>query len=133
TWELEYSLVDNDSGVIHIGPLTVEGKMAGVNHNVEVYYLGTAPRRDFNVQYDVLVGLYDALEIRAYFDQETGQLMVLEMFPESDTDPCEIEFSEYRETDGYTLPHRMVIRYGDDPFDILTVKKWNVHPTGEGA
>lgn len=169
-WELQYSLVDNDNGTIHIGPMTVEGKMAGVNHNIEiagdlteklepsgsgglflalytwkrllrekfdtfgeVYYLGTAPRRDFDVQYDVLVGLYDALEIRAYFDQKTGQLMVLEMFPETDSDPCEIEFSEYRETDGYTLPHRMVVRYGDDPFDIITVKKWSVKPAGEGA
>ncbi|MEW4451458.1 trypsin-like peptidase domain-containing protein [Bremerella sp. JC817] len=165
TWSMEYTLVDNDSGTIHIGPMTVEGKMAGVNHNLEmtgdltqklepagsgglfltlytwkrllkekfetfgeVYYLGTAPRRDFDVQYDVLVGLYDALEIRAYFDQKTGQLMVLEMFPESDSDPCEIEFSDYRESDGYTLPHRMVVRFGDDPFDIVTIKKWTVAP-----
>jgi len=169
-WQMEYSLVDNDSGAIHIGPRTVEGKLAGVNHNIEiagdlteklepsgsgglflalytwkrllqeefetfgeVYYLGTAPRRDFDVQYDVLVGLYDALEIRAYFDQETGQLMVLEMFPESDSDPCEIEFGEYRDVGGYTLPHRMVVRYGDDPFDIITIKKWSVQPAGEGA
>ena len=168
SWEMEYSLVDNDSGVIHIDPAVVQGKLAGVNHNIEiagdltqklepvgsgglflalyawkrllkepldtfgeVYYLGTAPRRDFDVQYDVLVGLYDALEIRAYFDQKTGELAVLEMYPESDSDPCEIEFSDYQEVDGYTLPHRLVVRYGDDPFDIITVKKWNILPTKE--
>lgn len=170
TWEMDYSLVDNDSGVIHLGPMTVEGKLAGVNHNIEiagdltqklepsgsgglflalytwkrllqqkfdtfgeVYYLGTAPRRDFDVQYDVLVGLYDALEIRAYFDQKTGELKVLEMFPETNSDPCEIEFSDYHEADGYTLPHRMVVRYGDEPFDIITVKKWSVQSKGKGS
>ncbi|RCS55951.1 PDZ domain-containing protein [Bremerella cremea] len=170
SWEFEYSLVDNDTGVIHLDPATVQGKLAGVNHNIEitgdltqklepagsgglflalytwkrllrepfetfgeVYYLGTAPRRDFNVQYDVLVGLYDALEVRAYFDQKTGELAVLEMFPESDADPCEIEFSDYREVDGYTLPYRMVVRFGDEPFDIVTVKKWNVLPASEGT
>lgn len=170
SWEMEYSLVDNDTGVIHIDPAVVQGKLAGVNHNIEisgdltqklepsgsgglflalytwkrllrqpfekfgeVYYLGTAPRRDFNVQYDVLVGLYDALEIRAYFDRDTGELAVLEMFPESDADPCEIEFSDYREVGGYTLPYRMVVRFGDEPFDIVTVKKWNVLPSSEGT
>jgi len=92
----------------------------------EVYYLGTAPRREFEQRYDVLVGLYDAIEIRAYFDPKSGQLAVLEMFPDSDADPCEIEFSEYQATNGYELPTRLIVRYGDEPYDLLTVTNWSV-------
>ncbi len=99
----------------------------------EVYYLGTAPRRDLQVQYDVLVGLYDAIEIRAYFDLESGHLTVLEMFPEADSDPCEITFGDYREVGGFMLPHRLVVRHGDEPYDILTIDKWKVGQSGEGT
>ena len=170
TWQLDFALVDGDKGAIHLEPMTVQGKLAGATHNIEiagdlteklepagsgglllalhtwqrllredfekfgeVYYLGTAPRRDMNVQYDVLIGLYDALEIRAYFEPDTGNLAVLEMFPVSDADPCEIEFRDYRETDGYKLPHRLIVRYGDEPFDILTVDQWSLGPAGEGT
>ncbi|MEX1039257.1 MAG: trypsin-like peptidase domain-containing protein [Pirellulaceae bacterium] len=92
----------------------------------EVYYLGTAPRNDSQVRYDVLIGLFDALETRFYFDQESGELIALEMYPDTDSDPCEILFSEWREEGTARLPGRMVVVFGDSPFEVLTIESWEL-------
>lgn len=92
----------------------------------EVYYLGTAPRNDPQVQYDVLIGLFDALETRFYFDQVSGELVALEMYPDTDADPSEILFSEWREEGTARLPGRMVVVYGDSPFEVLTINSWEL-------
>ncbi|PHS14366.1 MAG: serine protease [Blastopirellula sp.] len=91
----------------------------------EVYYLGTAPLDDIAKQYDVLVGVHDILETRFYVDQETGEIAAIEMFSDQDEDPCEIRFSDYRTVDEITLPHRFLIRHGDEVYDVFDIKKWN--------
>ena len=92
----------------------------------EVYYLGTAPLMNRDGQFDVLVGIHNVVESRFSFDPRTGQLEAIEMFPESDVDPCEIYFSEYREIDGCLLPHRIVVRHGDAVFAELEVEQYEL-------
>jgi S1-C subfamily serine protease len=82
----------------------------------DVYYLGTTPMMDREGLYDVLVGTHDVVETRFLFDPESGQLMGLEMFPDTNVDPCEVYFGEYREVGGRQLPHQLLVRFGEEVF-----------------
>ncbi len=54
------------------------------------------PLIDHDGLFDVLVGTHNVVEGQFAFDLQTGHLVALEMFPEANTDPCEIYFSDYR-------------------------------------
>ncbi len=71
-----------------------------------------------------MTGAYDVAEANFFFDRSNGQLLAMEMFPDVDVDPCELQFSDYREVDGLQLPHRIEVRYGDRQFGVITVKLW---------
>jgi hypothetical protein len=85
----------------------------------EVYYLGTAPMLGREGLVDVLVGTHDVVESRFFFDPESGHLVGMEMFADTDEDPCEVYFDDYRDADGYALPHRIKILNGDDVFGLI--------------
>jgi serine protease Do len=90
----------------------------------ELYYLGTAPLVGREGLTDVLVGVHKGVECRFYFDTAEGHLLALEMFPQEETDPCEVYFSEYHDVDGRQLPGRMEVRYGDEVFGIFTINNF---------
>ena len=48
------------------------------------------------------------------------------MFPDEDSDPCEVYFSDYRESAGRSWPGRMEVRYGDELFAVFKVKEASV-------
>jgi serine protease Do len=85
----------------------------------DVYYLGTAPLPGYDGLYDVLVGAHDVVESHFYFHPQSGQLVAIEMFPDSATDPCEVIFNDYRDIDGRQWPHSVRVRHGD-----RTVLEW---------
>ena len=87
----------------------------------EVYYLGTAPVVGHAGLLDVLVITHDVIESRWYFDPNSGHLVLLEMFPDRDVDPCEVYFSEYKDVDGIMVPHRWKVQHGDEVFRIITI------------
>ena len=90
----------------------------------EVSYLGTLPLRDPASPLDVLVGTFNVTESQFYFSPQSGELAGLEMFPDTNVDPCEITFSDYRPiSPGKELPFRMVVRHGDYLFADLRVEK----------
>lgn len=90
----------------------------------EVYYLGTAPIMDQAGLCDVLVGTHNVAEARFACDPETGHMVAIEMYPETNVDPCEVYFSDYRQWEGRWVPHRIVVRYGDSVFAELQVEKY---------
>lgn len=80
----------------------------------EVFFLGTAPLPMEEPLFDVLVATHDVAESHFYFTPEDGRLAAVEMFPDTNVDPCEIHFSEYREVmPGRWLPFRLTAKYGD--------------------
>ena len=87
----------------------------------EVYYLGTAPLPDRDELSDVLVGTRDVVESRWYFDPQTGNLLLLETFPDRDVDPCEIYFGDYQQVGEQRIPHHMEVRYGDRVYGVITI------------
>ena len=98
----------------------------GLGRFGDVYYYGTAPLRGHDGLVDVLVGSHKGVECRFYFDPAAGHLLALEMFPDEDSDPCEVYFSDYRDTGGQSWPGRIEVRYGDELFAVFKVKEARV-------
>lgn len=90
----------------------------------EVFYWGTAPLPGREKLCDVLVGIYDAVEVRFYFDTETKQMVCLEMFPDTEVDPCELHFEQFDEFQGHRMPRRIEVRQGDDVFATMEVESY---------
>lgn len=82
----------------------------------EVYYLGTVPVVDRQGLFDVLIGTHNVVEARFYFDPASGRLAVLELYPDTEVDPCEVYFDDYREIEGRYVPHLLHVRFGDAIF-----------------
>ena len=89
----------------------------------DVVYLGKAPVPGREQLCDILVGTFDVVEITFAFDPADGTLVRLEMAPDSDVDPCEIEFFDYRETSGRKVPHRLRVQHGDQLFLELELQE----------
>ncbi len=92
----------------------------------QVVYEGTAPLPHYTGLFDVLRGVGGGVETRFYCDPADGQLVCIEMSPDEDSDPCEVYFSDYQETSGSLLPHRMEVHYGDEVFGIFTLTAFDL-------
>ena len=87
----------------------------------EVYYLGTVPSPDRRRLLDVLVGLHGGVECRFLFDPDDGRLLVLEMFPEEDVDPCEIHFTKFERSEGRLLPARIEACFAGEVYAVFNI------------
>ena len=74
----------------------------GLGHAGEVAYYGTAPLRGHDGLVDVLVDSRKGT-CRFYFDPAEGNLLAIEWFPDDQSDPCEIHFSDYPRSGGARL------------------------------
>ena len=99
----------------------------------DVYYLGTAPLSGRDGLCDVLIAIHDVVESWFYFDPSNGQLLLMEMYPDRDVDPCELYFSEYSLVDRCLMPHRIEIRYGNTTFGVITINRWDLAVEAEKA
>ena len=93
----------------------------GLGRFGQVEYYGTAPLPGYEGLVDVLAAAHKDVQCRFYFDPVEGHLLALEMFPDEDTDPCEIYFSDYRKQGGCFWPGRIEVRYGDELFAVFQV------------
>lgn len=108
---------------LELGPDAVEGLalsisiwrrllVLGPKNFGDVFFLGTMPSDDrgsHENQNDVLVGTHDATESYFHFDQKTGELLRMEMFPTVNVDPCELIFADYKNG----LPRQITVRKGN--------------------
>ena len=90
--------------------------VGGPDNFGEVYYLGTFPFPEREDLVDVLVGIDAGVRCRFFFDPADGRLLTMEMAPADDVDPCEIGFFDYRQVDGRSVPGRLEVRFGDEPY-----------------
>jgi len=98
----------------------------GLRRFGEVYYLGRLPHGPDDRVEDCLVGMFDGMETRFFFADETGDLTGIELFAADDADPCEFSFSEFTEFAGRRLPKRWHVRHGDNAFAELVVDAWDI-------
>ena len=75
---------------------------------------------------DVLNGTHKGVECRFYFDPAEGDLLAIEFFPDENSDPCEVYFSDYRQTDGRLVPGRITVHFGDKPFAVFKIDEFKV-------
>jgi hypothetical protein len=99
--------------------------LAGPRRFGEVSYFGTLPWPTEQRLADCVVGIYGGVETRFYFDPVDGDLVGLELQTAEDRDPCEIYFSDIREVEGRRLPHKWVIRHGDEQFAELRITAYD--------
>jgi len=88
----------------------------------EVHYLGTLPVPGKPEFADVLIGTHKVVEAQFLFDRQSGLLIALESFPDEQSDPCEIQFDDYKEVDGRMWPHRLTVRHGERTVGIFQIK-----------
>jgi S1-C subfamily serine protease len=92
----------------------------------EVYYLGTVPAAGRLELLDALVATYDVMETHFLFDPSSGQLLGMDMFPDSHVDPCEVTFGDFRSVDGRELPHRLVVRHGGSDVAQIELHRYSL-------
>jgi serine protease Do len=97
----------------------------------DLYYLGTSPVADRAGLADVLVGTSGGVETRFMVDPGDGALREVEMWPDDDTDPCELYFADYHELDGRMLPGRLEVHFGDGIYQVFTCKRFQFDVAGE--
>jgi serine protease Do len=97
----------------------------------QLIYLGTMPLVGHDRPVDVIVGTTEGVDCHFMFDTVDGSLIAIEMYPAVDTDPCEVYFSDYRESEGRFFPHRLEIHYGDNLFAIMTITKVDLKKESE--
>jgi serine protease Do len=105
--------------------------LTGPNQFGEVRYFGTLPWPDEQRLADCLVGVQAGVETRFYFDPLDGDLVGIEMQASDGDDPCEIYFSDIRAVDGRRMPHRWVIRHGDEQFADIRVAEYQLANAAE--
>ncbi|HEX3727561.1 MAG TPA: trypsin-like peptidase domain-containing protein, partial [Pirellulales bacterium] len=66
--------------------------IAGPENFGDVSYWGTMPVEGHEGLLDVLAAGFSGVDCRFVFEPVGGQLVAMEMFPEDDTDPCELYF-----------------------------------------
>jgi serine protease Do len=103
----------------------------GLGRFGDVHYLGTAPLVGHEGLTDVLEGTYKGVDCRFYFDLASGRLLAIELYADDNSDPCEVYFSDYRETDGRWLPGQMEARFGDQPFAAFKIEAFRAEKGGK--
>ena len=102
----------------------------------EVYYRGTAPSgldEPLTDLVDVLVATHDVTETHFLFRPESGRMIGMEMFPDPDSDPCSVYFSDFRDTDAGELPHRWEVRRGETVYAVILIKEFRLPAAERGA
>jgi hypothetical protein len=96
-----------------------------------VTYLGTAPLPQRQGLYDVLLGVGERVDTLFYCHPADGTLECMEMYPDEESDPCEVYFGDYRQEQGRLLPHRIEARFGDQVFGVFTLNDFSFEPPPE--
>lgn len=101
-----------------------------------LYYLGSGPVYSADgiaLEADILVGTWDVLEVRYYFDRESGRLVWMEMYPDVDVDPCELSFRDYRVVNGRAFPATIQVRFGDEDYATMSIDAVELSGVSEGG
>ena len=96
-----------------------------------VTYLGAAPLPQRQGLYDVLLGVGERVDTLFYCNPADGTLECMEMYPDEESDPCEVYFGDYRQEQGRLLPHRIEARFGDQVFGVFTLNDLSFEPPPE--
>jgi serine protease Do len=109
-----------------------KGGFREFNHGgTEPFYLpppekGTPEYNKLRVDAEVIRTELTGVPAKWYFSAKDQTLLGFELTPDRDEDPCEVYFSDYRNVDGRSLPHKIEARYGDKQYASLQVIGWKM-------
>jgi serine protease Do len=95
----------------------------------QVLYEGTAPVPGHDGLCDVLLAIGEGVETRFYCEPQSGTLVCMEMYPDEESDPCEVYFTDYRMERGLNMPHRMEVHCGDTLFGVFALTRFDLQST----
>jgi serine protease Do len=104
----------------------------GLTRFGELRYAGIAPLIGHAGLVDVLSGTHGGVECRFYFDPAEGDLLAIEFFPDENSDPCEVYFSDFRQMHGRLLPGRIAVHFGDKPYAAFKIDDFKVEKQERG-
>ena len=78
----------------------------------DVYHFGNIPNRLSNTQSEVLVATRGVIENNFLFDPADNRLDGIEMYPGTETDPCEVFFDDYQVDGDLTVPGSITYSHG---------------------
>ena len=88
----------------------------------DVVYFGSIPNQHADGHGDVLVATRGAIENNFVFDKSNQQLRAMEMYPDVETDPCELYFEDYQVDGDLTVPGLIKFAFGADPPKSIRIK-----------
>ncbi|MCG8448849.1 MAG: trypsin-like peptidase domain-containing protein, partial [Pirellulales bacterium] len=96
----------------------------GLRQYGEVYYLGQLPSGPGGEMVDCLVGIYAGTEMHFQFSPASGELVGLNMFPDEQSDPCRVQFSDYGEIAGHRVPRRWRLQFAEEEPVDYRIEQW---------
>jgi hypothetical protein len=127
TTELSGQLDPADTGLLLALHLWRRALLLGPARYGEVVYQGEAPLTGHDGRLDVLAATRDVTLSLLYFEPSAGRLAAIEVFHDSQVDPCELVFDDYRSAGGVELPHRILARRGAQPFAELRITQFTIN------
>lgn len=82
--------------------------------------------KDLRVDAEVLRTEHAGIPVKWYFSLKDQTVLGFELTTANHEDPCEVYFSNYKTVDGRSLPHRIEVRHGNEPFGVFTVKNYQL-------
>jgi len=82
---------------------------------------------ELRVDAEVLTTEHAATPVKWYFARDDQRLLGFEVTIAKDQDACEVYLADYRTVDGRSLPHRMEVRFGNEPFAVLNIGRYQLN------
>ena len=89
----------------------------------DVFYFGSIPNRHAAGNGDVLVATRGAIENNFVFDKTDHKLLAIEMYPDIETDPCEIYFEDYQVDGDLAVPGKIKFGFGTNPIRSIRIQQ----------
>ena len=89
----------------------------------DVFYFGSIPNQHAEGTGDVLVATRGAIENNFVFGKTDHKLLALEMYPDIETDPCEIYFEDYQVDGDLSVPGTIKYGFGTNPIRSIRIQQ----------
>ena len=89
----------------------------------DVFYFGSIPNLQADGNGEVLVATRGAIENNFVFDKAGHKLLAIEMYPDIETDPCELYFEDYQVDGDLAVPGTIKYGFGTSPIRSIRIKQ----------
>ena len=90
----------------------------------DVAYIGSSPNQSAEGTGDMLAAVRGSIESNFVFDKNDCKLLAMEMYPDIETDPCELYFDDYQLDDDLTVPGTIKYQYGTNPSRLIKIQQF---------